>query len=86
MLDDTARKLLIMYHFGGHFGRMPKLAEPIRLSGRSEDKILSGFGELAVQGYICWQPPQPVETAVIQIARETPGSGAKMTGRRHWTD
>lgn len=87
MLDDTARKLLrIMVHFRGHFRRMPQLAELIRLSGRRENKVLSGFRELALQGYIEWQPSQPVEAAVILIAWESPGPGAKVPGSGHWTD
>ncbi|WP_310829688.1 hypothetical protein [Paenibacillus pedocola] len=89
MLDDTARKLLrIMCHFRSHFGRMPQLKELARLSGRREAQVMSGLRELALQGFIQWQPPQPVEAAVILIAWESPEPGAKVTGTGsgHWTD
>jgi hypothetical protein len=90
MLDDTARKLLrIMVHFKSHFRRMPQLAELVRLSGRREHKVLDGFRELALRGFIEWQPPQPVETAVVLIAwesREPEGTNTKISGTGHWTD
>ncbi|MBT2293437.1 helix-turn-helix domain-containing protein [Paenibacillus albidus] len=57
MLVDTARKLLrIMYHFYGHFRRMPTLRELARLSGRTPGSILLGCQELLREGYIEWQP------------------------------
>lgn len=66
MLDDTPRKLLrIMYHFSGHFKRMPTMPEMERLSGRMPVAIRKGMLELADQNYISWNPHATVETAVI---------------------
>lgn len=87
MLDDTARKLLrILVHFRSHFQRMPQLTELVRLSGRREHQVLAGFRELALQGFIEWKPPHPVETAVILIAWENTEPGVRSSGRGHWTD
>lgn len=66
MLDDTPRKLLrILYHFSGHFKRMPTMPEMERLSGRMPVTIRKGMLELADQNYISWNPHTTVETAVI---------------------
>jgi len=66
MLEDTPRKLLrIMYHFSGHFKRMPSMPEMERLSGRMPVAIRKGMLELADQNYISWNPHTTVETAVI---------------------
>lgn len=66
MLDDTPRKLLrIMYHFSGHFKRLPTLPEMERLSGRMPVAIRRGMQELAKENYIQWNPEAPIETAVI---------------------
>ncbi|WP_342436686.1 hypothetical protein NSS79_25640 [Paenibacillus sp. FSL L8-0436] len=66
MLDDTPRKLLrIIYHFSGHFRRMPTLPELERLSGRLPGPIKAGMQQLADQNYITWNHALPVETAII---------------------
>ncbi|WP_438492255.1 hypothetical protein [Paenibacillus sp. IHBB 3054] len=87
MLDDTARKLLrIMYHFSNHFRRMPTLPELAKLSGRTPAGIYSGFRELVLEGHIQWQPQQPIESAVILVAWETPEPGAHTSISGHWKD
>ncbi|WP_157261192.1 hypothetical protein [Paenibacillus wynnii] len=66
MLDDTPRKLLrIMYHYSGHFKRLPTMPEMERLSGRTPVAIRKGLLELADQNYISWNPHTTIETAVI---------------------
>jgi len=73
MLEDTPRKLLrILYHFSGHYKRMPTLSELSRLSGRSRIKIRLGMQALAEQTYIEWNPKLPVEKAVIIEGWERP--------------
>lgn len=85
MLGDTARKLLrVMYHFNNHYRRMPTLPEMSRLSGRTRAGILTGCRELALRGFIRWEPPQPVESAVILLAWEEPEPHIRSSGRGHW--
>ncbi|MNC58955.1 hypothetical protein D3C76_299870 [compost metagenome] len=64
------------------------MQELMRMSGRTRATILSGCRELVEEGYIQWQPPQPVETAMILVAWEKPEPGAHLLkrGNGHWKD
>lgn len=59
------------------------MQELSRLSGRTHSGILAGCRELAQRGFITWQPPQPVETAVILVAWEESEAGAPSSSG-HW--
>lgn len=90
MLGDTARKLLrILYHYSGHYRRMPDMQTLRRLSGRTYPDVIAGMSELAERRYIAWRRGMRVERAALLEAWERPEelpASRRGGGKGHWLE
>lgn len=90
MLGDTARKLLrILYHYSGHYRRMPDMQTLRRLSGRTYPDVIAGMSELAERQYIAWRRGMRVERAALLEPWERPEElpvSRRSGGKGHWLE